>query len=390
MTFDLARARAETPGCQETLHLDAAGAALMPQAVIDAQIAQIQLEARVGGYRAAELAGAAVARTYDAVAELLNCGSDEVALVENATVGWNLAFHGLKLEAGDRVITAEAEYASNYLAFLKAARERGIEIVVVPSDNTGQLDAARLAELIDQRVKLIAITHVPTNCGLVNPAAEVGRLAKAAGVPFLLDACQSAGQMVLDVERIGCDLLSASGRKFLRGPRGSGFLYVRRGLLDRLEPPWPDLRSAHWTAADAYELRPGARRFENWEFNYAAVIGLGVAIDHALGWGLPAVEARLKALAEALRARLAGLPGARLRDIGKERAAIVAFELDGHAPSAAKAKLAEQGIIVSNSTLNSTRLDMERRGLTETLRASPHIYNSEAELDRFVEALAAL
>lgn len=389
-SIDVARARADTPGCDRVLHFNNAGSSLMPRAVLDAQVEHLRLEAAIGGYEAAARAKPAVTRCYDAIAEMLNCGRDEVALVENATVAWDMAFHAFDFRPGDRILTAEAEYASNYIAFLKVAKSHGVEVVVVPSDATGALSVPDLERMIDARSKLIAVTHVPTNGGLVNPAAEIGRVARAAGVPFLLDACQSAGQLPLDVEDLGCDLLSATGRKHLRGPRGSGFLYVRKRLLDRLEPPFLDLHAATWVARDRYEMRPDARRFENWEFNYAAVIGLGVAVDYAMDWGLPAIAARIGELAESLRAGLAGIPGCRVRDIGSQRCGLVTFTLEGLEPAGIETRLRQQAINISISTRRSTWIDMERRGLEAMARASVHYFNTQDEVARFCEAVDGL
>jgi selenocysteine lyase/cysteine desulfurase len=238
----------------------------------------------------------------------------------------------------------------------------------------------------DPRIRLVALTHVPTNGGLVNPAAEIGRLTRAAGVPFLLDACQSVGQLPVDVNAIGCDLLSATGRKFLRGPRGTGFLYVRRELIERLEPPLLDVHAATWVTRDRYEIRTDARRFENWESNVAGQLGLGAAIDHALGWGLPTIAARVQALATRLRERLTALPGCVVHDLGPSQCGIVSFTLEGRAPLAIRDSLRARRINVSVSALTSTRLDMEQRGLAEVVRASVHYYNTDEEVDRFVEA----
>ena len=389
-TIDVLRARRETPGCAHVLHFNNAGAALMPQPVLDATIAHLQLEARIGGYEAATQADAAVERVYDAAATLLGCTRDEIAIVENATRAWDMAFYAVPLGPGDRILTAMAEYASNYIAFLQAARKTGATIEAIPNDESGQISIATLRHMIDDRVKLIAITHVPTNGGLVNPAAAVGQVAREAGVLYLLDACQSIGQLPLDVDAIGCDMLSATGRKYLRGPRGTGLLYVRRAVLERLEPPFLDLHAASWVARDRYEIRPDARRFENWETNYAGKIGLGVAIDYALGWGLDAIRARVFALAAGLRERLAALPGVAVRDIGAERCGIVTFSVAGADAQHIARLLGERAMNVSVSTPDSTRLDMEARGLGDLVRASVHYYNSEEEVERFCGAIEAL
>jgi selenocysteine lyase/cysteine desulfurase len=390
MTFDVARARRETPGCERVLHFNNAGAALMPQPVLGAARDYLTLEAEIGGYEAVEREHAAIARFYGATAELLGCDSDEIAFVENATRAWDMAFYALPFAPGDRILTARAEYASNVVAFLHVAQRTGAVVEVIPSDETGQVSVEALREMIDDRVKLIAITHVPTNGGLVNPAAAVGRVARAAGITYLLDACQSVGQMPVDVGEIECDLLSTAGRKYLRGPRGTGFLYVRRELGQRLQPPFLELQSAEWVAPDRYEIRADARRFENWETNYAAKVGLTAAIDYAREWGIAAIWDRVQLLASRLRAALEEIPGVTVRDIGAEQCGIVTFTMDGIRAQAVKQALADQSMNVTVSTVASTRCDMEARGLNEVVRASVHYYNDEAEIERFCAAVRAI
>jgi len=388
--LDVARLRADTPGAAHVAHFNNAGSALPPRRVTEAVVGHLELESRVGGYEAAELATRRIEAAYDAAAALVNGHRDEIALVENATVAWRSAFYGLRFGPGDRILTSVAEYASNYIAFLQVAARTGAVVEAVPNDAHGQLDVEALKRRIDDRVKLIAVTHVPTNGGLVNPAAAIGRVARDAGIPYLLDACQSAGQIPLDVDAIGCDMLSATGRKYLRGPRGTGFLWVRRSFLERIDPPMLDLHAATWVAPDRYELRGDARRFENWEGDLAARIGLGVAIDYALSLSVAEIFLRVSALAERLRGGLAQVPGVRVRDLGEVRCGIVTFDADGVAAGEVKAALARQGFNVTVSTRTSTLLDMDARGVAEVVRASVHCYNTEDECDRLVTAVARI
>lgn len=390
MGFDLQRARRETPACATVLHLNNAGAALMPQPVVDATVSHLQLEAAIGGYEAAGRAADRLEQVYGSVARLIGCGPDEVAIVENATRAWDLAFYAIPFRPGDRILTCMAEYGSNYIAYLQVARRTGAVVEVIPNDEYGQISLTALRNAIDDRVKLISISHIPTNGGLVNPAAAVGRIAREAGVLYLLDACQSVGQLPVNVDEIGCDLLSATGRKYLRGPRGTGFLYARRSVLEQLEPPFLDIHAADWVSRDAYQVRPDARRFENWECYVAGKLGLGAAVDYALGWGMDAIWDRISALADRLRAGLAELPGVTVRDLGRQQCGIVTFTAAGHDPDRIQPQLAAQGINVSVSHPGSTRLDMEARGLSSLVRASVHYYNSEDEIDRFCAAVGAL
>jgi cysteine desulfurase / selenocysteine lyase len=390
MTIDVARARRETPGCANVLHFNNAGSALMPQSVYDAMVGYLALEAEIGGYEAEEQEHEALERFYDAAAEMLGCGNDEIAFIENATRAWDMAFYALPFGPGDRILTARSEYASNVIAYLQVAQRTGAVVEVIPSDESGQVSVAALEGMIDDRVKLIAITHVPTNGGLVNPAAAIGKVAQAAGIPYLLDACQSVGQMPVNVDEIGCDILSTTGRKYLRGPRGTGFLYIRRELYQQLEPPFLDLHAAEWVAPDRYAIRDDARRFENWETNFAGKAGLAVATDYALGWGLDAIWARVQPLAAHLRQRLCTIPGVTVHDIGVEQCGIVTFSLDGVPASQIKETLAAQGINVTTSSTSSTRFDMEARGLREIVRASVHYYNDEGEIERLCEVLGKM
>lgn len=390
--IDIDRIRKDTPAAARRVYLHNAGAALMPAPVVEAMKGHIDLEAEIGGYAAADREAERLNAVYGSVARLLNAAPDEIALMENATVAWQMAFYALSFGPGDRILTAEAEYAANYVAFLQVAKRTGVVIDVVPSNASGELDVVALERMIDTRVKLIAITWIPTNGGLVNPAAAVGRIARAHGIPYLLDACQAVGQIAVDVEAIGCDMLSATGRKFLRGPRGTGFLYVRRALLDRLEPPMIDHFAAPWVARDQYRLRDDARRFETWENNYAARLGLGVAIDYALEIGIDAIEARCRSLAGQLRTGLAAIPGITVRDLGQAPSAIVSFTVDGRAAREVVSAAAAAGITIGASDPSSTLLDAEARALPPLVRASPHYYNTETEIGRllgFVSELGA-
>ena len=370
-TLDLDRIRADTPAAARRTYLHNAGAALMPVPVVDAIKRHIDLEAEIGGYAAAAAESDRLSQVYSSVARLLNAAPTEIALTENATVAWQMAFYALAFGPGDRILTAQAEYAANYVAYLQVAKRTGCVIEVVPNDAEGALDVAALERMIDKRVKLIAITWVPTNGGLTNPAAAVG-------------------QMPVDVEAIGCDMLAATGRKFLRGPRGTGFLYVRQALLRMLEPPMIDHFAAPWVAADRYELRDDARRFESWENNYAARAGLGVAVDYALALGLENIEARCRRLSNRLRTGLAEIPGVVLRDLGRDPSAIVSFTLADHDAAAVVAAAAKAGITIGASQPSSTLLDAEARRLPPVVRASPHYYNTEEEVDRLVDVCERL
>jgi len=390
MNLDITTLRKQTPGLGTVNHLLASGSALMPQPVVDAITGHIELEARIGGYEAAAVQQQMLDGVYTSVARLLGAAPQEIALMENATAAWCQAFYSLPLNKGDRVLTCQAEYAANYVAYLQRAKRDGIVIEVIPNDETGALDVNALESMLARPAALVSITWVPTNGGLVNPAAAVGEITRKHNVPYLLDACQAVGQMPVDVRELGCDYLTATGRKFLRGPRGTGFLYIRNELIEETEPAMIDHFAAPWVAKDRYQLRPDARRFENWENAYALRAGLGAAVDYALDLGLEVIRDRAWGLANLLRAELLQIKGATLCDAGAQNCAIVSFSIDGLDPQDTVVKLRTKGICIGTSDPASTRLDAEDRGLPTILRAAPHYYNTEEDIGHLIDALKSL
>lgn len=388
--MDVESLRAMTPGTAHRVHLNNAGAALMAQPTLDAMTDHLRLEAEIGGYEAASAAQEAIDATYEAVAKLVGGSMSEVALFDNATHAWNAAFYSIPFRSGDRILTGRAEYGSNILAYLQMAQRSGAEVVVVPNDEYGQLDTSALANMVDERTKLIGVSHVPTAGGLVNPAAEIGRIARDADVLYLLDATQSVGQFPVDAETLGADMITGTGRKFLRAPRGSGFLWVRESALDRLDPFVAEIRSATWDGDRGFTWMSGARRFETWENSYVNILGLGAAIQQALDLGLEEIGRRTEALGDQLRTGLDDLPGVSTHDLGQHRCAIVTAAVDGLAADRVAALLANDHINVSTTVPEHNQFDTEDRGVHPLVRLSPHYYNTEAELDRAIAAVAGL
>ncbi|HEV8586289.1 MAG TPA: aminotransferase class V-fold PLP-dependent enzyme [Methylomirabilota bacterium] len=387
---EIRRLRAETPGCAEVAHFNNAGASLPPAPVLATQTAYLEREAWIGGYEAQEEAQARLDAVYASAARLVGGrGPDEIALFENATRAFDMALYAVPLEPGDVILTSTAEYHSMFVTYLHRARG-GVRVEVVPPDATGQLDVSLLRKRIDGRVRLIAMTHMPTNGGLVQPAEEVGKIAREAGVFFLLDATQTVGQIPLDVARLGCHALAGTSRKFLRGPRGVGFLWVARDWIERLEPPLMEGHAAEWVAPDRYVIRPDAKRFEVWESNVAARLGFGAAIEYAEAVGLERIWERVQVLAGRLRARLGAIPGVKVRDLGIVRGGIVSFTVRGVDGARVKDALRAARINVTVSPARGTLLDMRARGLADVVRASVHYYNTDEEIARLVAEVGRL
>jgi len=382
--------RTETTGTADRIHLNNAGASLPPDVVVNTMVDFLQEEALYGGYEVEAKYRAQLDHTHTLIAQLINAHADEIALVENASAAWDLAFNGLNFQPGDEVITSEMEYVSNVLGLLNAQKLYGIVIKMVPNDEAGNFSIPALEAAITTRTKLIAVTHIPSTAGNVLPAAAIGEVARKYNIVYLLDACQSAGQMPVDVQAIGCDMLAVTGRKYLRGPRGSGFLYVRREMLNKLKLLFFDGRTVSQVSEQDFVVRADARRFEWYEKNPAVILGLQKAVEYALHIGIDRIWQRVQQLAFLFRQSLRQLEGITVHDQGDELCGIVTFSVAGITATEVRAKLAAQHINVHIGLAKSTIYYMNRRGLDGIVRASVHYYNTEEEIETVCRALRAI
>ncbi|HXW56262.1 MAG TPA: aminotransferase class V-fold PLP-dependent enzyme [Candidatus Cybelea sp.] len=388
----VAQWRKDTPGCANRIHLDNAGSGLMPQAVLNAITGHLNREANFGGYESADEAAPSIAESYASVARLIGAQTHNIAVVENSTVAFFQALSAFDFQPGDVIVTTRNDYISNQLAYLSLAQRRGVQVARAADLPSGGVDPQSVRELLRKpRARLLAVTWVPTNSGLIQPVETLGEIAESAGVPYLIDACQAAGEIAMDVAKLRCDFLSAAARKFLRGPRGLGFLYVSDRALKRGDYPlYIDMRGASWVSPDSFEPVPDARRFENWEFPYSLVLGLGEAARYAAAAGVERCGRCARELAATLRRKLKQLPGFRVLDRGQELAAIVTVEIKGWHALDVVSILRQQGINTSASRRAFAVIDMDEKAAASAVRFSPHYYNTEAEIDAAVEAVKAL
>jgi selenocysteine lyase/cysteine desulfurase len=386
----LPRWRADTPGCERVVHLNNAGAALSPTPVREAIAGHLALESEIGGYEAAESRMAALQDAYAALGRLIGTSARNLAMLQNSTIAFTQAFAAFDLGPGDVILTSRADYASNQIMYLALARRRGVETVRAPDAPEGGIDVQAVRELLARRrPTLVALSWIPTNSGLVQPAEAVGQACRDAGVPYIVDACQAVGQVPVDVGRLHCDYLAAASRKFLRGPRGAGFLYVSDRAIAAGAYPWTvDMHGATWTDPDEFALTPDARRFESWEVSHALVLGIGAAAEYALSVGVETARDRSWALARYARERLAALEGVRVLDRGPVLCAIATAELGGRPSEGVKLALRARGINTSSPDRTDAVIDMDEKRAASAIRISPHYYNSAEEIDTAVDALA--
>jgi len=388
--IDVTAERARTPGAGLSHHFNSAGAALPTAQVVQAVVDHLRREELSGGYEAAAAAAEQIEAIYTDAALLLGARPEEIALFDSATTGLRTVVDALRLPAGHRLLVSRSTYVSHALHLMSLVRDRGVELVVVPNTDTGQIDLRALEHELTAGPATVCVAHIPTSSGLVEPVAEIGALARRHGARYLLDATQSVAHLRLDVAQIGCDALVTTGRKFLRGPRGTGFAYVAADLVATLAPTAPDVRGAVWLAAQDWELRATARRFESWEASTASRIGLGVALRQALERGADATEDHLVALAAGVRASLAQVAGVSVQDPPASPSAIVTFTVAGLPAPEVNQRLAARQVRTVSVPASHAQWDLGERGVEAVGRASLHVYNDESDTAALVEAVAQI
>ncbi len=384
--------RADTPGCQQLIHLNNAGASLMPASVANTIRHYLTEEEKGGGYETADRYQESLNQFYDCAAQLLNAGSRNIAFTSSATDSYNKALSSIPFRQGDVVLLSGNDYPSHFIALMSLQKRTGIRLERVRNNDSGEIDLEDLEQKIKQlSPRLVSVTHVPTSSGLVQPVTAIGNIIRRYDTLFLLDACQSLGQMPVDAAATGADFISGTFRKFLRGPRGTGLLYVSDKVLDAgLELLFPDLRGGEWQSEHRYAPRQDARRFEDWETAYALQAGSTAALTYALSLGLQHIENRNRQLSDYVRKALANTKGTRLQDRGEHLCSIITFSLACREETATKQYFRENGINISTTNKSSAMIDFKEKGVDWVVRVSPHYYNTEAELDRFVDVLQAM
>ncbi len=388
--IDIESIREDTPNCENIIHFNNAGCSLMPGIVSSQLFKYLHQEQEIGGYETEKKWRDQLNQFYSSAAKLISCNSDEISFCESNTRGWQQFFYSVDLSPGDTIITTRGDYGSNIVAYIQAKKHKGVNVEFIETDDNGDLDLTHLESLINESTKLISVSHIPTACGIVNSAEKIGEIAAKYNVPYLLDACQSVGHVHIDVKKIRCTALTTTGRKYLRGPRGTGFLFVSRDYFENAQPANLEQQSVKLYSDDSYDLLDSARRFENFECHFAGKLALKEAMDYAIGIGTESIQARILEISKFCREQLSEISGVTVHDQGAIQCGIVTFSIEGQSPAITREQLSKHGINIWISIGSGSLVDFQHRGLESVARASLHYYNTVEEVEKFCEVVRSI
>ena len=382
--MNIEQIRQDTPNCKDKIFLNSAGASLIPKIVVHKVNEYLIEEEKIGGYKLEELRKSEFDEFYNEVAKLIHCEAHNIAFINNATDGYIKALSCIDFKEDDTVITTDDDYASNHIHFIALQKRYHINVVRIKTFENGELDIEDFETLIKMyRTKLVSISHIPTNSGLIQNVKAIGNICEKNNIIFLLDACQSVGQIVVDVKPLKCDFLTATGRKFLRGPRGTGFLYVSDKILkEQYAPLYIDGRGATWTEIYKFEMLDSAKRFELWESPCAFKMGFQEAIKYANNIGMEHIQAYNEKIMKQLRANLSSIPNVVLFDKGLNTSNILTFRKGNVSLKRISNILDKNKVYYSVSNKEWGLIDFNKKGIEWAIRLSPHYFNTIEEMDK--------
>ncbi len=390
--FNIQDIRNDILNYNSKLFFNSASSSLPPKSVVEVITEYLVEEQQVGGYTIEDDRANAIANFYIQAAKLLNCKPQNIAFAYNATDAFSKALLSIDFEKGDVIITSDDDYVSNHFQFIALQKRIGVKVIRIKTLENGDLDISHFKEVVvTKQPKLVAVTHVPTNSGLVQDVTSIGRICANYNILFLLDACQSVGQLVVDVQDIQCDFLVVTGRKWLRGPRGTGILYVSDRVLNAGMYPFSiDGNGGIWYKANDFKIIETAQRFELFESSKALVVGFAEALHYLNAIGIERISERNKQLITALRTNLNAIKGVNLYDRGSVTSSILTFRKEGKSLEDIQNALKAHSIFHSVSSKPWGVIDFNKKGVDWVIRLSPHYFNTIKEIDRVSEIIESI
>lgn len=376
------------------VYVNSAAASPPPRQVVDTSIDYLQKTASLGPYLPSfrEEVYQKIEETREKAAKFIGAKTSEMAFVKNGTEGINFIANGLTWNKGDEIILADIEFHSNYTPWLKLRDKKKVHLKIIKTDFSGVIDVNLIEQEISNRTKLITVSHLSNASGALQHIEKICEIAKKRDVLTLINASQTLGLIPINVQELDCDFLTGCGRKWLRGPEGSGILYIRESLVESIEPTIIGWGGTTWDfETNEYYYLSTARRVEAGCPIVPSILGLGAAIDYAQNIGIEEIVTKVEALTRYSFQQLSVIEGIAIygpKNI-ENRLAIIPFNVEGLHPDEITNYLEKNNIIIESGTFMANML-LQHYGINKMVRISPHYFNTKVEIDFIVTLIKFL